>query len=208
MAGPVPALNARVIACEGQDLKQLLDDEVAPYVDRRTQLDGPASQVALHVTHQGLPVAGMRLLGALFRQARPEDAAHAAAFWRVSDLAVLTHSAYRDGLRQVEGDSSASYRFTDDLLARMRDAPMGGQPWAQQPSDDSYVTTTEPGPPFTGKLIVVTDAYCVSACLDFIDLVKSVPGALHVGETTSADTVYLDVAQTKLPSGLVAGLGA
>jgi hypothetical protein len=41
----------------------------------------------------------------------------------------------------------------------------------------------------------------VSACLDFADTVLQVPGAIHLGQTTGSDTVYIDVGFIKLPSG-------
>ena len=45
---------------------------------------------------------------------------------------------------------------------------------------------------FTGKIIVVTDSSCVSACLDFIDLFKQHPNGKHLGITTNADTAYIE----------------
>ena len=43
----------------------------------------------------------------------------------------------------------------------------------------------------------------VSACLDFIDEVKAVDSkAILVGETTKADSVYMDVRIVDLPSGI------
>ena len=49
--------------------------------------------------------------------------------------------------------------------------------------------------------MLVTDEHCASACLDFADLVRSVPNAVHAGATTSADTRYMDIAVEPLPSG-------
>jgi len=36
---------------------------------------------------------------------------------------------------------------------------------------------------FSGKVVLVTDTQCASACLDFADLIRLVPGAVHVGKT-------------------------
>ncbi|HJZ13525.1 MAG TPA: peptidase, partial [Acidobacteriota bacterium] len=44
------------------------------------------------------------------------------------------------------------------------------------------------------------------ACLDFADVMRRLPGAIHVGLPTSADAIYIDNTYTMLPSGL-AGLG-
>ncbi len=54
---------------------------------------------------------------------------------------------------------------------------------------------------FAGKVAVVTDSGCVSACLDFVDLVKQVPHSVQLGKTTGSDTVYIDTGSATLPSG-------
>jgi hypothetical protein len=41
----------------------------------------------------------------------------------------------------------------------------------------------------------------MSACLDFVDQIRLVPHSVHVGQTTSADTVYIDIGLSVLPSG-------
>jgi Peptidase family S41 len=52
-----------------------------------------------------------------------------------------------------------------------------------------------------GRLVLITDNLCFSSCLivakDFRDL-----GALHVGQTTDADTHYSEVREELMPSGL------
>jgi len=55
--------------------------------------------------------------------------------------------------------------------------------------------------PFKGKVFFLTDMRCASACLDFADIVTRMPGVIHVGQPTSADTVYIDNVETPLPSG-------
>lgn len=52
-----------------------------------------------------------------------------------------------------------------------------------------------------GPVYVLTDPACASACLDAVDLWKAM-GAIQIGRETSADTVYMDVRDTTLPSGL------
>ena len=46
----------------------------------------------------------------------------------------------------------------------------------------------------------------MSACLDFADLVRRLPGVIHVGQPTSADAIYIDNTYQELPSRL-AGVG-
>lgn len=50
------------------------------------------------------------------------------------------------------------------------------------------------------RAYVLTDAYCASACLDAVDLLKAL-GATQVGAETSADTLYMEVRDVVLPSG-------
>ena len=52
-----------------------------------------------------------------------------------------------------------------------------------------------------GRVYVLTDSVCASACLDAVDLWKAM-GAIQIGRETSADTVYMDVRSTDLPSGV------
>jgi len=56
-------------------------------------------------------------------------------------------------------------------------------------------------PAFAGKLVFLTDAICVSACLDFADYVHGLPRVTHAGQPTSADTAYMEVRDVALPSG-------
>ena len=46
----------------------------------------------------------------------------------------------------------------------------------------------------------MSDGACESACLDFADLVLSIPNAELIGVETSADTEYLLISKVKLPS--------
>ena len=63
---------------------------------------------------------------------------------------------------------------------------------------------TEPVPPpaFAGKVILLTDGRCASACLDFADLTYRLPRFTHAGRMTSADSVYMETRSVTLPSGM------
>jgi hypothetical protein len=56
-------------------------------------------------------------------------------------------------------------------------------------------------PPLAGAVYVLTDEACGSACLDAVDLWRAL-GAVHVGRTTGADTLYMETRMVRLPSGL------
>jgi len=57
--------------------------------------------------------------------------------------------------------------------------------------------------PVTAKVIIITSSRCVSSCLDFIDEIKAIdPKAILIGETTDADSIYMEVRTVDLPSGI------
>jgi len=56
------------------------------------------------------------------------------------------------------------------------------------------------------NIVLLTSPSCGSACLDFADLVLLLPNTAHLGEETSADTLYMDV-NLGLPAMLPSGLG-
>lgn len=56
--------------------------------------------------------------------------------------------------------------------------------------------------PVRALIVVIIDHQCASACLDFIDGIKGLQHPVILfGETTGADTFYMDVRELKLPSG-------
>jgi len=61
-----------------------------------------------------------------------------------------------------------------------------------------------PKSPFTGQVYLLTDGACASACLDFADGARLLPGVVHVGLPTSGDAIYIDNRAEALPSGLAA----
>lgn len=95
----------------------------------------------------------------------------------------------------------ADYRF--DVAARMDAARARGEqlmPEAALPKSSGLPADYRT--PFAGKVFFLTDMRCASACLDFADLMRRMPGVTHVGQPTSADAVYIDNVIAPLPSGL------
>lgn len=148
-------------------------------------------------------MVGSRLLSAVLKGA-PPSSENAKAYWRASPLATSTLKAHRASALQREGRESTIFKWLDHLHESLETAALRGEPFAEQidMSLDDGEETTQEKPSFQGKLILITDSYCNSACLDFVDVVMSVPGALHAGHATDADTRYIDVGTEVLPSGL------
>ncbi|RZM19462.1 MAG: hypothetical protein EOP67_57510, partial [Sphingomonas sp.] len=54
--------------------------------------------------------------------------------------------------------------------------------------------------PPKGRVYVLTDLGCASACLDAVDLWTAL-GAVQIGQETGADSLYMDIRRVTLPSG-------
>lgn len=131
------------------------------------------------------------------------------AQWRVSDVAVAAFASHIERMTKVYGADSNQAGAARDMHKRLQDAKAAGEPWVRQDSD-YRITPAEIAARgghlrrFKGAVALVTDHNCASACLDFADLVRSVPGSVHLGQTTSVDAVYIDGGgRVKLPNGNV-----
>ncbi len=126
--------------------------------------------------------------------------------WRASETNIAMISAYVDLLR-AGGESPGTIAMAEIVVNSMRQARAAGQPYWRQPStsEAAPVAPEAPTNPMAGRVYVLTDSACASACLDAVDLWKAM-GAVQIGRETSADTVYMEVGSGELPSGL-ASLG-
>ena len=134
-------------------------------------------------------------------EATPDQLArvpHARALWRVSSRTIAQLERTARAKRAGGGPDHPSVKFTEEYAARMRAALAEGKPWVEQTGDAALtpalvrelgVTTRR----FGGRIVILTDEACFSACLDFVDTLLLAPGTVHLGRTTSADTRYMDV---------------
>ena len=142
------------------------------------------------------------LWGDAWMAAHPEPAIEAVE-WRASDGNIAQISEFLGQLRASNG-SPEYIAWAEDAVHGMKAAQAAGQPYwrsANEPAPEDAV----PPPPapqlMAGRVYVLTDSSCGSACLDAVDLWKTA-GALQVGRETSADTVYMELREAALPSGL------
>ena len=83
----------------------------------------------------------------------------------------------------------------------MRSAEARGAPLWRAHDPPEPPSAAVPLPPPAGPVYFITDTGCGSACLDAADLWRAL-GAVQLGQETSADTLYMDVREDALPSGL------
>jgi hypothetical protein len=122
--------------------------------------------------------------------------------WRVSPANVEHVRWLAESIAMQSGKESRNYKSMVALGEEMAQALKRKQP-LYSPSRGSAVATDTPStatPLFRGRLIMLTDSVCASASLDFADLARRAPRATHVGQTTSADSVYMENRGTLLPS--------
>lgn len=120
--------------------------------------------------------------------------------WRVSrdniaHLNSVVERNERDGL--VEAARSWA-QARDALVATQKQ----GQSLVRVAEAPKASSDPAPANLVTGRVFLLTDGACASACLDFADVVRRLPNVTHIGLPTSADAVYIDNNEMILPSGL------
>jgi hypothetical protein len=175
--------------------------------EKRARLRKSIVVLDVRGNHGGNSAWGRQLAGVIWGQDWVERIA--AGFdrtvdWRASD-ANIEHMA-RMVEREERAGLAASAAQWGRALEAMKAARAEGRPLARVESRPRAGTGPPPPPRVSGRIFLLTDNACASACLDFADLVRRLPESSHVGLPTSADAVYIDNTYAMLPSG-VAGLG-
>ena len=130
--------------------------------------------------------------------------------WRASPVnlaAIATAYAERRGSDGFSTETDGWYR---SVIAGLGVAVARKQNlWRHVEFDDANVDSKAaaaplahrdpPLPKLAGPVYVLTDSSCGSACLDALDLWTAL-GAIQIGRATSADTLYMEVRQFRLPS--------
>ena len=134
--------------------------------------------------------------------AHPEPAIEAVE-WRASDGNIAQISDFLGQLRASNG-SPEYITWAETAVNGMKTAQAAGQTYWRSANDEAPEDAGPPPPApqlMAGRVYVLTDSSCGSACLDAVDLWKTA-GGVQVGRETSADTVYMDIRNPTLPSGL------
>ncbi|WP_168171412.1 S41 family peptidase [Lacimicrobium sp. SS2-24] len=121
--------------------------------------------------------------------------------WRASDNNLDRLDSAMLGLRLKFGSDSDLYKKVSEIRDGLQQANATGQPFfvqlQPQPERTNAASRTLPE-----NVFFLTDFDCVSACLDFADLMEAIEGVTHIGTQTSGDTFYLEVVSAELPSGI------
>lgn len=148
-----------------------------------------------------LPQTGLRHVGDVWLVSLPSfDPRDAAATTRLQASARNAAAIREDSaMLQRQGQTEIAGHL-DELAGRMDAALLEHQTFLREQGDP-------PGPapdlatPFLNPVYLLTTPHCASACLDFVDLMNGLPGAVRVGLETSSDADYFELAAAPLPSG-------
>lgn len=119
--------------------------------------------------------------------------------WRVSPANIEHVKGIAANVRERAGADAA--KRWEAIAEGMSTAQAKGQKLFHMP-DEAEPETRAGEPLFKGKVFLVTDSQCGSACLDFVDRIRALPNATHTGLTTNADSLYMEVRSLTLPSGI------
>lgn len=125
--------------------------------------------------------------------------------WRASEANL---QALREGLQQrgANGGLTPEVRewYRDSIAGLEAALARGDDRWVIEPeivARSGADGATAPYHPPQGAVFVLTDETCMSACLDAVDLWIRF-GGIPVGRETGADTIYMEVRNVRMPSGL------
>jgi hypothetical protein len=131
------------------------------------------------------------------------------AEWRASEKNLARVEETLPSMREKFGEDSVVYDVYHRLRSDLVRAVEAGDRWVRQPEGDRDEDGSEPSCPETAPenpvaatVVLLTDGACASACLDFADELLLMPGVVHAGAPTSADTVYMEIRDVPLPSRL------
>ncbi|HEX8063830.1 MAG TPA: hypothetical protein VF535_11505 [Allosphingosinicella sp.] len=122
--------------------------------------------------------------------------------WRASPTTLSTANGYVERAARLGPDHPVALGMRaqrDSIEAALRrGSPLAEAPDAIDPAAPLRKLDRVRRPP---RVILVTDRFCFSSCLQAARLFRDL-GATHVGQETNANTHYSNVITTDLPSGL------
>jgi hypothetical protein len=124
------------------------------------------------------------------------------AEWRVSPANIARIRAYHTQAEARREVDPTFYGWTVRTLGGLEGAQREQRALWAEPHGGRTPRAAAPPNPLGGKIFVLTDYACASACLDAVDLLTAL-GAVQVGQDTNADTDYMEIRERKLDDGAI-----
>jgi hypothetical protein len=151
---------------------------------------------------------GEELLKALFgeeyvNQQLSESRRNVYAEWRISEGNLEHVKGLISIVKEQFGENHPAIQWVENTYKGMQNAFSRGENYYSEPPDvDRFVVSSNAASSFSGHVVAIIDKGCGSACLDFIDGLKAMNiDVTFIGETTGADSVYIELGKVALPSG-------
>lgn len=192
-----------------------------PDANQQIQLNGIIAQLPHYRTYDliifdvrgnggGSSAWGLKIMQALFGKeyADPKiEAMHRNVYvdWRVSKENIEHIHGIVDRCKKEFGEQSPITEGIQNLYAGIKIALENGQSLYSQKDTENQAPVVAPSPvnKCTAKIMLLIDSHCFSACLDFIDQLKTLDkNVLLTGQKTGADALYIDIRCVELPSKL------
>ncbi|MCB1608651.1 MAG: hypothetical protein KDI71_16920 [Xanthomonadales bacterium] len=182
--------------------KQALENLGRTLLDQATQLQqAPTVVIDVRDNRGGSSEAGLDLASAIWGAdyVRAMQPRIERVDWRASAANLASLQTILPRLREALGEQHPTVLRMQSLEQGMQQAQQSGRNYFSEPVDYPG-GDPDAAPALQRRIFLLTNHACVSACLDFLDLILPIPGVIQVGAETSGDTRYLEVVTRTLPS--------
>lgn len=121
--------------------------------------------------------------------------------WRASDGNISYLKAFIPFLQKQFGNDEVT-KHVLQVIEGMEKSKQSGDPLYKVVNYTEALGEGGGEPLTSARIVVITDQYCASACLDFLDDLHAVAPVTIMGNSTNADTEYMECRDRALPSGL------
>jgi hypothetical protein len=188
----------------GDDAKRLTPMIAAMRADREALRQAPRIVLDLRGNNGGSSDWSFQVAQVLWGQAAvagiPDNSY---VEWRASPAVLDAMKAYQARFDTAPDTEPRVKAYFARIVAGLTQAIASHRNLWREPSDSGEAAKDKSAPvsPLGVPVYFITDTGCGSACLDAVDLWRAL-GAIQVGQETGADTLYMDVRNPVLPSGL------
>ena len=102
--------------------------------------------------------------------------------------------------KQFGKDNEVVSHFSNVLSGMQKDYDQGKPLYTQINTEQIFEGSQDIIKPINARIVVITDNYCASACLNFLDELFALDSVTQIGLATNADTNYMECRDIVLPS--------